>query len=113
MKSHDEMHKLEKELGLTQYGRNHIINLCHTIEREIHELDYIATFLQYQQEGEEKFDEQDFEESTLSAREEIKSCIGEIFSYAHLEEVEGNFDDVFKKKKAQKANCNPKKKNSK
>lgn len=112
MKTYNEMTKLEKESGLTQNGRNRILDLCRTIEREIHELDYIATFLRYQQEGEEKFDEQDLKESTLSAREEIKSCVAEIFHCAHLNEVEGNFDEVFEKK-AKKTNCNSKKKDSK
>jgi hypothetical protein len=90
----DEIKKLEKELAMGTYQMNRVKSYGNEIANTISRIE------SYKDMVESKIlDVELYKTYVLNQRKNIKDGLAEIFSYLKLYEVDGHFDEAFKREK--------------
>ncbi|MBT2759888.1 hypothetical protein [Paenibacillus sp. ISL-20] len=86
----DILESIEKELHFTGYARNKVKAMGNEIADITSKIEILSGIV-----GEDILKEDLYRNFVLRQRKEIKDIIAQIFSYLHLEDVEGHYDHAF------------------
>lgn len=84
------MSKLDKELNITGYARNQAKSASHIISDLLSRIDMASGMV-----IDDLLDEETYRNFIHKAKKEIKDSVSAIYSYIHLQDVEGYYDQAF------------------
>ncbi|MWV44938.1 hypothetical protein GRF59_15050 [Paenibacillus sp. HJL G12] len=90
----DQLESIEKEIHFTGYARNKVKAMGNEIADITSKIEMLSGLV-----GEELLKDELYRNFVLRQRKEIKDIVAQIYSYLHLVDVEGNYDQVFKESK--------------
>ncbi|WP_342419225.1 hypothetical protein [Paenibacillus sp. FSL H8-0168] len=87
--------KLDKELNITGYARNQARSSSNNIADLLSKIDLSSGMVR-----DGLLDDQLYMDFVMRAKKEIKDSVSMIYSYLHLQDVEGHYDQVFTQPKS-------------
>lgn len=84
------MSKLDKELNITGYARNQAKSASRTISGLLSQIDLASSMV-----SDDLLEPEKYTNFVLNAKKEIKDSVSMIYSYLHLQDVEGHYDQAF------------------